>query len=92
MDLTGGDFDPSTGCLINATAIRDIELVGDPLSTLTLALTDGVLCGNKGSATFTISGGTGAFAGLVILPGTVRVTPIPGVPADTAQYRATIAP
>jgi hypothetical protein len=92
LDLTGGDFDPSTGCLINATAIRDIELVGDPLSTLTLALTDGVLCGNKGSATFTISGGTGAFAGLVILPGTVRVTPIPGVPADTAQYRATIAP
>ena len=85
LDLTGGDFDPSTGCLINATAIRDIELVGDPLSTLTLALTDGVLCGNKGSATFTISGGTGAFAGLVILPGTVRVTPIPGVPADTAQ-------
>ena len=40
LDLTGGDFDPSTGCLINATAIRDIELVGDPLSTLTLALTD----------------------------------------------------
>jgi hypothetical protein len=92
LDLTGGDFDPGTGCLINVTAVRDIELVGDPSSTLTLALTDGVLCGNKGSASFTISGGTGVFSGLVVLPGTVRVTPIPGIPADTAQYRATIAP
>jgi hypothetical protein len=92
LDLTGGDFDPGTGCLINVTAERDIELVGDPLSTLTLALTDGVICSNKGSATFTISGSTGVFAGLAILPGTVRVTLIPGVPGDSAQYRATIAP
>ena len=92
LDLTGGDFDPVTGCLINVTAERDIELVGDPLSTLTLALTDGVICGNKGAATFTITGATGVFAGLVVLPGTVRVTLIPGVPGDTAQYRATIAP
>jgi len=74
------------------TAVRDIELVGDPLSMLTFALKDGVICGNKGSATFTISAASGVFAGLVILPGTVRVTPIPGVPADTAQYRATIVP
>ena len=63
LDLTGGDFDPATGCLVNVTAERDIELVGDPLSTLTLALTDGVICGNKGSATFTITGATGVFAG-----------------------------
>jgi len=92
LDLTGGVFDPATGCLINVTAERDVELVGDPLSTLTLALTDGVICGNKGAATFTISGATGVFAGLVVLPGTVRVTLIPGVPGDSAQYRATIAP
>ena len=92
VDITGGDFDPATGCLINVTAVRDIELVGDPSSTLTLALTDGVICGNAGSASFTIAGGTGVFSGLVVLPGTVRVTLITGVPADTAQYRATIAP
>jgi hypothetical protein len=46
---------------------------------------------NKGSATFTISAASGVFAGLVVLPGTVRVTLIPGTPEDTAQYRATIA-
>ena len=91
LDLTGGDFDPVTGCLVSVTAERDVELVGDPLSTLTLALTDGVICGNKGAATFTITAATGVFAGLVILPGTVRVTLIPGVPGDSAQYRATIA-
>jgi hypothetical protein len=72
VDLTGGDFDPVTGCLVNVTAVRDVELVGDPLSTLALALTDGVICGNKGAATFTITGATGVFAGLVILPGTLR--------------------
>ena len=38
------------------------------------------------------AGATGVFSGLVVLPGTVRVTLITGVPADTAQYRATIAP
>jgi len=59
VDITGGDFDPATGCLINVTAVRDIELVGDPSSTLTLALTDEVICGNAGSASFTIAGGTG---------------------------------
>jgi len=92
LDITGAVFDPATGCLINVTAVRDVELVDDPSSTLTLALTDGVIFGNKGSATFTISAATGLFAGLVVLPGTVRATLIPGVPADTAQYRATIAP
>ena len=92
LDITGADFDPTTGCLINVTATRDSELVGDPSSTLTLGLTDGEICGNKGSAAFTIAGATGVFAGLRVLPGTVRVTLIPGVPADTAQYRATIAP
>jgi hypothetical protein len=92
LDLTGADFDPSSGCLINVTAIRDVQLDGDPSSTLTLALTDGVICANKGSATFTISAATGVFAGLVALPGTVRVTLINGVPrGDSAQYRATIA-
>ena len=49
LDLTGADFDPSSGCLINVTAIRDVQLDGDPSSTLTLALTDGVICANKGS-------------------------------------------
>lgn len=92
LDITGAGFDPSTGCLIDVTAVRDVALVDDPSSTLTLSLTDGVICDNKGSATFTISAGTGVFAGLVVLPGSVRVTLIPGVPADTAQYRATIAP
>jgi len=92
LDLTGGVFDPSTGCLINVTAVRDAALVSDPASTLTLALSGGTICDNKGSATFTVSSGTGVFAGLVVLPGTVRVTLIPGVPADSAQYRATIAP
>lgn len=92
LDITGGDFDPATGCVINATAIRLVELLDDPSSTLTLALTDGLLCANKGSATFTITAATGAFAGLVVLPGTVRATLIPGTPEDTAQYRATIAP
>jgi hypothetical protein len=92
LDITGAEFDPTTGCLINVTAVRDVELVDDPSSTLTLALTDGLICGNKGSATFTISAATGVFAGLVVLPGTVRATLIPGTPADTAQYRATIAP
>jgi hypothetical protein len=91
--LTGADFDPGSGCLINVTAIRDVQLDGDPSSTLTLALTDGVIGANKGSATFTISAATGVFAGLVVLPGTVRVTLINGVPrGDSAQYRATIAP
>jgi hypothetical protein len=77
--------------LINVTAVRDVQLVGDPSSTLTLDLFDGTICNNKGSATFTISATTGVFAGLVVLPGTVRVTLIPGIPADSAQYRATIA-
>jgi hypothetical protein len=35
---------------------------------------------------------TGKFAGLVALPGTVRVTLIPGTPADSAQFRAPIIP
>jgi hypothetical protein len=91
LDLTGADFDPVSGCLINVTAVRNVQLVDDPSSTLTLDLFDGVICDNKGSATFTISAATGAFAGLAVLPGTVRVTLIPGIPADTAQYRATIA-
>ena len=90
LDITGAEFDPATGCLVNVTALRDVALVDDPSSRLTLALTDGLICNNKGSATFTISAGTGVFAGLAVLPGTVRVTLIPGVPADTAQYRATI--
>jgi hypothetical protein len=92
LDITGADFDPVTGCLVDVTALRDVELVSDPSSTLVLELTDGVICGNKGSATFTIAAATGAFAGLAVLPGTVRATLIPGVPADTAQYRATIVP
>lgn len=92
LDITGGDFDPATGCLINATAVRDVQLADDPSSTLTLDLFDGVICANKGSATFTISAATGAFAGLAVLPGTVRVTLIPGAPrGDSAQYRATLA-
>ena len=91
LDFTGGVFDPATGCFVNGTAVRDVQLVDDPASTLTLALTDGVICDNKGSATFTIAAATGAFDGLVVLPGTVRVTLIPGVPGDSAQYRATIA-
>jgi len=92
LDLTGADFDPTTGCLIHVTAVRDVQLVNDPSSTLTLDLFDGVICDNKGSATFTISAATGAFAGLAVLPGTVRVTLINGVPrGDSAQYRATLA-
>lgn len=90
LDLTGGVFDPSTGCLTDVTAVREVVLVDDATSTLTLALTDGLICDNKGSATFTISSATGVFAGLVVLPGTVRVTLIPGVPGDSAQYRASI--
>ena len=92
LDITGAVFDPATGCLTNVTALRDVALVDDPSSTLTLALTDGLICGVKGSATFTISAATGVFTGLVVLPGTVRATLIPGTPEDTAQYRATIAP
>ena len=91
LDLTGADFDPASGCLVNVTAVRNVELADDPSSTLTLDLFDGVICDNKGSATFTISAATGAFAGLVVFPGTVRVTLIPGVPGDSAQYRATVA-
>jgi hypothetical protein len=53
---------------------------------------DGVICGNRGSASFTISGATGAFAGLAVLPGMVRITLINGIPADSAQYRAMLAP
>ena len=93
LDLTGAGFDPATGCLIDVTAVREVELVGEPASTLTLQLFDGVFCDNKGSATFTISAATGAFAGLAVLPGTVRATLIPGVPrGDSAQYRALLAP
>jgi len=92
LDITGADFDPATGCLINVTAVRDVQLVDDPSSTVTLDLFDGVICANKGSATFTISAATGAFAGLAVLPGTVRVTLIPGGPrGDSAQYRAEAA-
>jgi hypothetical protein len=91
LDVTGADFDPSTGCLINVTAVREVQLAEDPFSTVTLELFDGVICDNKGSATFTISGGTGVFSGLAVLPGTVRVTLINGVPrGDSAQYRATL--
>jgi hypothetical protein len=91
LDLTGAVFDLSSGCLIDVTAVRNIALVDDPTSTLTLALSNGVICGTQGSATFTISSATGVFDGLVVLPGTVRVTLIPGVPrGDSAQYRATI--
>jgi hypothetical protein len=92
LDITGGDFDPASGCLINATAVRDVQLVGDPSSTLMLDLFDAVICANQGRATFTISAATGAFAGLAVLPGTVRVTLIPGIPrGDSAQYRAALA-
>src|SRR5262245_52189717 len=80
LDVTGADFDPATGCLVNVTAVRDVQLVDDPTSTLTLDLFDGVICKNKGSAAFTISAATGAFAGLAVSPGTVRVTLITGVP------------
>src|SRR5215467_154747 len=80
LDFTGADFDPTTDCLINVTAVRDVQLVGDSSSTLTLDLFDGVICNNKGAATFVISAATGAFAGLAVLPGTVRVTLINGVP------------
>jgi hypothetical protein len=91
LDLTGADFDPATGCLINVTAVRDVQLVADPASTLTLDLFNGVICDNQGSAMFTISAATGSFAGLAVLPGTVRVTLIPGAPrGDSAQYRATL--
>jgi hypothetical protein len=92
LDITGADFDPSSGCLIDVMAVRNVALADDPSSTLTLDLTDGAICDNKGSATFTIVSATGAFTGLRILPGTVRVTLIPGVPADTAQYRAELVP
>jgi len=93
LDLTGADFDPTSGCLIDVTAVRDVQLVGDPSSTLTLDLFDGVICDNKGAATFTISAATGAFAGLAVVPGTVRVTLIKGAPrGDSAQYRAMLAP
>ena len=93
LDLTGADFDPTTGCLINVTAVRGVQLVGDSSSTLTLDLFDGLICDNKGAATFAISAATGAFAGLAVLPGTVRVTLIKGLPrGDSAQYRATLAP
>ena len=92
LDFTGADFDPSTGCLVNVTAVRDVQLADDPSSTLTLDLFDGVVCDNKGFATFTISAATGAFAGLAVLPGTVRVTLINGAPrGDAAQYRASLA-
>jgi hypothetical protein len=40
--------------------------VGDPTSTLTLDLFDGVICNNKGSAAFTISAAPGAFAGVAV--------------------------
>jgi hypothetical protein len=92
LDRTGADFDPATGCLINVTAVRDVQLVDDPSSTVTLDVFDGVICGNRGSLSFTISGATGAFAGLAVLPGTVRVTLINGIPVDSAQYRAMLAP
>ena len=90
LDLTGAVFDPATGCLTSVTAVRYLALLDDPESTLTLSLSNGMICDNKGSATFTISGSTGVFAGLVVLPGDVRVTLIPGVRGDSAQYRATI--
>src|SRR6266496_6165159 len=67
LDITGASFDPATGCLIDVTAVRNLALVDDPSSTLALALSNGVICANKGSATFTIVGGTGAFTGLVVL-------------------------
>jgi hypothetical protein len=93
LDITGGIVDPATGCLINATAVRDLQLADEPSSTLTLDLFDGVICANKGTATFTIAAATGVFAGLAVQPGTVRVTIMPGVPrGDTAQFRATLAP
>src|SRR5262245_28295386 len=66
LDITGANFDPATGCLIDVTAVRDLALVDDPASTLTLGLSSGVICANKGSASFTIIGGTGVFAGLVV--------------------------
>src|SRR5262249_26194320 len=91
LDVTSADFDPATGCLINIIGVRDVQLVGDPSSTLTLHLFDGLLCKNKASAMFTISAATGAFAGLAVSPGTVRVTAIPGIPGDCTQYRATLA-
>src|SRR5262245_49326691 len=53
LDLTGADFDTATGCLVNVTAVRHVQLIGDPSSTLTLDLFDGVICANKGSASFT---------------------------------------
>src|SRR5262249_61745254 len=91
LDITGATVDSASGCLVNVTAVRNVALVDDASSTLTLDLSDGVICGNKGSATFIIGGATGAFAGLRILPGTVRVTLIAGPPADTAQYRGVLA-
>src|SRR5262245_14938325 len=41
LDLTGAVFDPATGCLISVTAGRNLALVDDPGSTLTLSLSTG---------------------------------------------------
>ena len=88
-------FGPGPGNCAGLTAERVITLDSDG-STLDLAL-DGVLCPKvspnghpSGSGTFTITGGTGIFAGATgsgLL--SVQSTGVP-VPSDTAHYHGTV--
>jgi hypothetical protein len=88
-------FGPGPGNCAGVTAERVITLDSDG-STLDMAL-DGVLCPKgspnghpSGSGTFTITGGTGVFAGATgsgLL--SVQSTGTP-VPSDTAHYHGTI--
>jgi len=76
------------GCAV-ATADRVITLTGDG-STLLLVLV-GTICQQKLDGTYTITGGTGVFAGASgsgTLWGTGTGVP---VPSDTVHFRGTIA-
>jgi hypothetical protein len=82
-------FAPGPGDCATATAVRVLTLTSDG-STLVLELA-GTICEQKLAGTFTISGGTGVFAGASgsgTLWGTGTGVP---VPSDTVHFRGTIA-
>jgi hypothetical protein len=83
--LTFTSFAPGPGpnC-VTGTADRTVTLDADG-STLLLAVA-GTICDQQISATFTVVGGSGIFAGAGG-GGTFWGVAIPGTPADTVHYR-----
>jgi hypothetical protein len=87
--LTLTSFAPGPGAnCVTATADRVVTLDSDGTSTLLLAVA-GTICGHTAEATFTITSGTGVFAGATG-GGTLSGVILPDPQGDAVQYLGTI--